>query len=60
MVFESINMYDGNFDEDWGDCTYLQPVLVHGENKKHTVEIRTVETHEDDKSSFYLISVIGN
>lgn len=57
---ENRHILDGNFDEDWGDCTYLQPVLVHGENKKHTVEIRTVETHEDDKSSFYLISVIGN
>ena len=28
-------LLDGNFDEDWGDCLYLQPILHHG-NIEHT------------------------
>lgn len=51
---------DGNFEENWGDCTYLQPVLVHGERKEHIVEIEIIEEHEDDKVPFYLVSVLGN
>ena len=35
-------LLDGNFDEDWGDCLYLEPVLHHGEYGKHTVEIRVL------------------
>jgi len=50
---------DGNFDEDWGDCLYLQTVTEHTEYKKHKVEIRIVEAHEDDVVPFYLVSVIG-
>jgi lysophospholipase L1-like esterase len=50
---------DGNFDEDWGDCLYLQTVTENMNNKIHKVEIRIVETHEDDIVPFYLVSVIG-
>ena len=48
---------DANFDEDWGDCLFLQPVLVHGENKTHTVEIRIVDV-ADREIPFYLNSII--
>lgn len=49
---------NANFEEDWGDCLYLETVLEHGERKKHTVEIRITETHEDDREVFYLVSLI--
>ncbi|MBD5483186.1 MAG: SGNH/GDSL hydrolase family protein [Lachnospiraceae bacterium] len=49
---------DANFDETWGDCLFMQNLLVHGENRKHTVEITLTQTHADDASLFYLISLI--
>lgn len=50
---------DGNFDEDWGDCLYLQTLTEHNDNRKHKVEIKIAEVHEDDVVPFYLVSVIG-
>lgn len=49
---------DANFDETWGDKMVLDTVLEHGEDKMHTVEIRLIETHAEDKLPFYLVSVI--
>ncbi|MDE6905657.1 MAG: SGNH/GDSL hydrolase family protein [Lachnospiraceae bacterium] len=49
---------DGNFSEDWGDCLYLQPVMVHGESRVHTVEIRIAEAR-DKNIPFYLNSIIA-
>lgn len=52
---------DGNFEEDWGDCLYLEPVLHHGEYKKHIVEIEIMEDEikEWEKvTPFYLLSMI--
>jgi len=49
---------DGNFEEDWGDCLYLEPVLHHGENKKHIVEIEMIEDGLEDAAPFYLLSLI--
>lgn len=49
---------DANFDETWGDKLVLDTILDHSENRTHTVEIRLVETHPDDKLPFYLVSVI--
>lgn len=51
---------DGNFDEDWGDCLFIQTVTKHTELKKHHVQIRIIESHEDDQVPFYLVSVIGS
>lgn len=51
---------DANFDEDWGDCLYIETVLYHGEKRVHEVKVRVVETHEDDKAEFYLVSVIAS
>lgn len=47
---------DGNFEEDWGDCLYLEPILHHGEQKRHTVEIRMPE--QEKAGEFYLLSLI--
>lgn len=49
---------DGNFEETWGDCLYLQPVLNHGENKQHTVEIEIIKADKNIQTPFYLLSVI--
>lgn len=51
---------DGNFDETWGDCLYLETVAEDLERKCHAVEIRIVEAHEHDAVPFYLVSVIGS
>ena len=49
---------DGNFTEEWGDCLYLETVMEHGTPGKHLVEIEIVESPEDRKEDFYLVSLI--
>ena len=51
-------LLDGNFDEDWGDCLYLQPILHHGEQKTHTVEITILPTEDKAPTEFYLMALI--
>lgn len=51
-------LLDGNFDEDWGDCLYLLPVLHHGKKKKHTVEIHILDEEDEGKTPFYLMALI--
>jgi lysophospholipase L1-like esterase len=51
---------DGNFQETWGDSLHIDTILNHGVKKTHVVEIRIVETHENDQVPFYLTSVIGS
>ena len=53
-------LLDGNFQEDWGDCLYIDTVLFHGEKKLHKVEITIEEDHENDAVPFYLVAVIGS
>ena len=59
---ENTVLLDGNFDEDWGDCLYLEPVLHHGEKKKHSIEIRILpdkDNEDRDITPFYLMSLIS-
>ena len=49
---------DGNFDEDWGDCLYLEPVLHRGQRGIHTVEIIVTDTRTEGAAPFYLLSLI--
>ena len=49
---------DGNFEETWGDCLYLQTLLHHGEHKVHTVEVEIIEVSEEDRAPFYLLALI--
>lgn len=49
---------DGNFDEDWGDCLALEPVLFHGERMRHTLTLTLSEAPEDCVSSFYLLGIL--
>ena len=51
-------LLDGSFEEDWGDCLYIEPVLHRGERKLHTLEITVTETAADKAEPFYLLSVI--
>ena len=59
-VSENAIVLDANFDETWGDCLYLKNLLVSDEVKEHTVEIKVTETHENDASRFYLVSLIAS
>lgn len=54
---------DANFEENWGDCLYLVPVLHHSAPGFHTVEIEIIEApsaelREKSGSGFYLLSLI--
>lgn len=51
-------LMDGNFDEDWGDCLYLQPLLDYGERRTHRLELTIIKTHGDDVQPFYVTAVI--
>ena len=51
---------DGNFEETWGDSLHLDTIAEHLPYGKHHVDIELIETHEDDKVPFYLVSVIGS
>lgn len=55
---ENAVILDGNFQESWGDCLYLQPVLHHGEPKEHQVVIEIIRASEQDVEPFYLMSLI--
>jgi acyl-CoA thioesterase I len=50
---------DGNFMETWGDCLYLQDILVGGEKGKHTLDITIIQAEETSEVEFYLVSVIS-
>jgi len=51
-------MLDGNFDENWGDCLYLESVLHHGKHGRHTVEIRVLPDEYENAEPFYLMALI--
>lgn len=51
---------DGNFEETWGDSIYIETAAEHLPYGKHHVDIELIETHENDKVPFYLVSVIGS
>lgn len=51
-------LLDGNFEEDWGDCLYLEPILHHGSRENHIIEIRIPLTETEGNTPFYLMSLI--
>lgn len=57
--YENAVRLDANFDEDWGDKLELDTITEHMPYAKHRVEIKIIETHPEDVTSFYLVSVIG-
>ena len=48
---------DGNFDQDWGDCLYLQPILHHGNRGRHHISIGITEATPGDLVPFYLLCI---
>lgn len=57
---DNATILDGNFKETWGDNLALDTIAEHLPYGKHHIEIELIETHEDDKVPFYLVSVIGS
>ena len=55
---EEAILLDSNFQEDWGDCLFLEPILHHGEKKKHEITIEIIEATKEDQAPFYLLSLI--
>lgn len=51
-------LLDGNFELDWGDCLYLEPVLHHGRKAVHRIEIEILDDGIRDAAPFYLLSLI--
>lgn len=57
---QNAKILDGNFRETWGDSLHLDTIAEHLPYGKHHIEIELIETHEEDKVPFYLVSVIGS
>lgn len=55
---KNVVILDGNFEEDWGDCLYIEPVLQHGKRGVHHIEIEIIDAPEEIKKPFYLLSFI--
>ncbi len=55
---ENAILLDANFNENWGDCLYLQDIIVSDVKRKHTLTITIIEADKRHKSEFYLASVI--
>mgnify|MGYP002470684439 CR=1 FL=1 len=55
---ENVRILDGNFEEDWGDCLYLEPILHHGERRNHCVELEVLADEGENAAPFYLLSLI--
>ncbi len=53
---EKAIILDARFDEDWGDCLYLQDIFKRDTASRHTVEI-TITTQTEGRN-FYLASII--
>ncbi len=51
-------LLDSNFDEDWGDCLYIQNILHHGKDCEHIIEIEILPDNLEDITPFYLMSII--
>ena len=56
---EKAIILDANFEQTWGDCLYLQDLLVAGEKKIHTLDITIISVDEASDVDFYLVSVIA-
>lgn len=52
-------LLDGNFEETWGDCLYLQPVLHHAQTRDHEILIEIIKASDQDAEPFYLLSLIS-
>lgn len=51
---------DSNFDEDWGDCLYIETIAKGLPDQTHQVDIEITKATKEDQAPFYLVSVIGS
>lgn len=51
---------DSNFDEDWGDCLYIETIAKGLPDQVHQVDIEITKATKEDQAPFYLVSVIGS
>ena len=58
LDYEKEIILDGNFEENWGDCQYLQVVLHHGEFGKHNIQVEILDGQPDGMTPLYLMSFI--
>ena len=49
---------DGNFEEDWGDCLYLDDILHDTVPGHHTLDIEVTGDSDGNALPFYLMSLI--
>lgn len=55
---QEVTVLNGEFDETWGDLIALATIFENEKRQKHTVRLELVNTHEDDKLPFYLVSFL--
>lgn len=51
-------LLDGNFEKDWGDCPYLQPVMQAKTRKKRRIALRVLEDTAALQTPFYLAGLV--
>ena len=61
--YAEINLCERDCEKGWQDminAEIFRQLAEHLPYGKHTVRIELIETHEDDKVPFYLVSVIAS
>lgn len=53
-----VDVLDGNFDEDWGDCLYMKFIAEYDDNKTHKLKFEIEQFDSIINDRFYLVSVI--
>ena len=53
---EKAILLDGNFEESWGDCLYMERILEHKERRLRRVRVEVIKK---GKVPFYLLSFIA-
>lgn len=54
----NVAVLDGNFEEEWGDCLFLQTVAMDLEKGNHKVHIEIMDVDEENITPFYIVSLI--
>ncbi|WP_162300596.1 SGNH/GDSL hydrolase family protein [Anaerosacchariphilus polymeriproducens] len=49
---------DGNYEEDWGDCLYLQMISTDLERCNHKVRFEIKNVNKENITPFYIVSLI--
>lgn len=55
---QEVTVLNGEFDETWGDLIALATIFENEKKAKHKVRLELINTHEEDKLPFYLVSFL--